>query len=110
MDLQVVAAVNADTGPQKRRRAPLRRRPNKEIRVREYLTEDECWTLIAAAKKRGGRCGLRDALAIRMCWRHGLRISELVRAALGSRRVGDGTAHSASRQGLNRQHASDQRR
>lgn len=78
MDLQVVAAVNADTGPQKRRRAPLRRRPNKEIRVREYLTEDECWTLIAAAKKRGGRCGLRDALAIRMCWRHGLRISELV--------------------------------
>ena len=38
----------------------------------------ECRTLIATAKKRGGRYGLRDALAIRMCWRHGLRVSELV--------------------------------
>jgi integrase len=46
--------------------------------VREYLTEDECRTLIAAARKRDGRYGLRDALAIRMCWRHGLRVSELV--------------------------------
>src|SRR5215469_4495656 len=69
---------NADTGPHTRRHAPPRRRPNKEIRVREYLTEDECRTLIAAARQRGGRYGLRDALAIRMCWRHGLRVSELV--------------------------------
>jgi len=38
----------------------------------------ECRTLIATAKKRGGRYGLRDLLAIRMCWRHGLRVSELV--------------------------------
>ena len=60
-----------------------RRRPNKEVRVREYLTEDECRTLIATAKKRGGRYGLRDALAIRMCWRHGLRVSELVDARAG---------------------------
>jgi integrase len=60
-------------------RQPPRRRPNKEVRVREYLTEDECRTLIATAKKkRGGRYGLRDALAIRMCWRHGFRVSELV--------------------------------
>src|SRR5262249_26523181 len=35
-------------------------------------------TLIATARKRGGRYGLRDAWAIRMCWRHGLRVSELV--------------------------------
>jgi integrase len=60
------------------KRQPPRRRPNKQVRVREYLTEDECRTLISTAKKRGGRYGLRDALAIRMCWRHGLRISELV--------------------------------
>jgi len=80
VDLQMVAgtSVSADTGPQTRRRAPPRRRPNKEIRVREYLTEDECRTLITAARQRGGRYGLRDALAIRMCWRHGLRVSELV--------------------------------
>jgi integrase len=59
------------------RQAPPRRLPNKEVRVREYLTEDECRTLITTARKRGGRYGLRDALAIRMCWRHGLRVSEL---------------------------------
>ena len=59
-------------------RQPPRRRPNKDVRVREYLTEDECRTLIATAKKRGGRYGVRDGLAIRMCWLHGLRVSELV--------------------------------
>jgi type 1 fimbriae regulatory protein FimB/type 1 fimbriae regulatory protein FimE len=55
---------------------PPLRRPNKAVRVREYLTEEECRRLIAAAKKRG-RYGSRDALAILMCWRHGLRVSEL---------------------------------
>jgi len=53
-----------------------RRRPNKEARVREYLTDEEVSRLIAAARKHG-RYGARDALAIRMCWRHGLRVSEL---------------------------------
>jgi type 1 fimbriae regulatory protein FimE len=57
---------------------PPPRRPNKERRVREYLTEEECRRLIETARKRGGRYGLRDALAIRMAWRHGLRVSELV--------------------------------
>ena len=55
---------------------PPRRPANKDRRVREYLTDEECRRLIAAAKKRG-RHGTRDALAIRMCWRHGLRVSEL---------------------------------
>jgi type 1 fimbriae regulatory protein FimE len=55
---------------------PPLRRPNKALRVREYLTEEECRRLIATAKKRG-RYGSRDALAILMCWRHGLRVSEL---------------------------------
>ena len=73
--LQVVGGTAGRPAPE--RQLP-RRRPNKEVRVREYLTEDECRTLIATARRRGGRYGLRDALAIRMCWRHGLRVSELV--------------------------------
>jgi integrase len=55
---------------------PPRRRANKAVRVREYLTDEEVSRLIAAAKKHS-RYGARDALAIRMCWRHGLRVSEL---------------------------------
>ena len=73
--LQIVSGTAAGPAPG---RQPPRRLPQKTVRVREYLTEDECRTLIATAKKRGGRYGLRDALAIRMCWRHGLRVSELV--------------------------------
>ena len=60
------------------KRLPPQRRPNKEVRAREYLTEEECRRLIDTARQRGGRYGLRDGLAIRMCWRHGLRVSELV--------------------------------
>ena len=71
--LKVVAGTQAE-----RRATPPRRRRNNEVRVREYLTEDECRSLISTAKKRAARYGLRDALAIRMCWRHGLRVSELV--------------------------------
>ena len=46
-------------------------------RERKYLTPAEVELLIATAKKRG-RYGQRDALAILMCYRHGLRVSELV--------------------------------
>jgi len=46
-------------------------------RERKYLTPTEVELLIATAKKRG-RYGQRDALAILMCYRHGLRVSELV--------------------------------
>jgi type 1 fimbriae regulatory protein FimB/type 1 fimbriae regulatory protein FimE len=70
--LKVVAGAQPEY-----RATPPRRRPNKEVRVREYLTENECRILITTARKRRGRYGLRDALAIRMCWRHGLRVSEL---------------------------------
>jgi len=72
--LQVVAGTAAQPVSG---RQPPRRRPNKELRVHEYLTSVEVETLITTAQKRGGRYGLRDALAIRMCWRHGLRVSEL---------------------------------
>ena len=46
-------------------------------RMRKYLTPAEVELLIATAKKRR-RYGQRDALAILMCYRHGLRVSELV--------------------------------
>jgi integrase len=55
--------------------APVRR-PNAELRTREYLTEAEVARLIEAAKD--NRYGHRDATMILMAYRHGLRVSELV--------------------------------
>jgi type 1 fimbriae regulatory protein FimB/type 1 fimbriae regulatory protein FimE len=76
-----------------------RRRPNAELRTREYLTEAEVERLINAAK--GNRWGHRDATMILVAFRHGLRASELVdlrwdqvefgRAALHVRRAKQGT-------------------
>ena len=56
------------------RTVPLRR-PNAELRQREYLTEDEVEKIIKAAKR--NRYGQRDATMILTCYRHGLRASEL---------------------------------
>jgi type 1 fimbriae regulatory protein FimB/type 1 fimbriae regulatory protein FimE len=56
------------------RTVPLRR-PNAELRQREYLTEDEVEKIINAAKR--NRYGQRDATMILTCYRHGLRASEL---------------------------------
>src|SRR3954447_4073478 len=53
-----------------------RRRPNAELRSREYLTEAEIEKLCDAAK--GNRYGHRDATMILMGYRHGFRPSELV--------------------------------
>jgi integrase len=53
-----------------------RRRKNKDVRAREYLTPSEVEALAAAAKKRG-RYGYRDAFIIRFAARHGFRITEL---------------------------------
>jgi integrase len=55
--------------------APLRR-PNAELRTREYLTAAEVESLIEAAK--GNRHGHRDATMILLAFRHGLRAAELV--------------------------------
>ena len=52
------------------------RLPNAAYRVREYLTEKEVERLIEAARKRG-RNGQRDAAAILLAYRHGLRAAEL---------------------------------
>jgi type 1 fimbriae regulatory protein FimB/type 1 fimbriae regulatory protein FimE len=64
-----------DTSPTTENRT-LRRLPNSAYRVREYLTEKEVERLIEAARKRG-RNGARDAAAILLAYRHGLRASEL---------------------------------
>ena len=54
----------------------LKRLPNTSYRPREYSTEQEVEKLIEVAKKRG-RNGARDAAAILLAFRHGLRASEL---------------------------------
>jgi len=53
-----------------------RRRPNTELRSREYLTEDEMKKLVKATKD--SRYGHRDATMILVAYHHGLRVSELV--------------------------------
>jgi type 1 fimbriae regulatory protein FimB/type 1 fimbriae regulatory protein FimE len=52
------------------------RRPNRELRSREHLTEAEIEKLLAAT--RGNRYGHRDATMLLVAYRHGLRSSELV--------------------------------
>jgi type 1 fimbriae regulatory protein FimB/type 1 fimbriae regulatory protein FimE len=55
---------------------PPKRRPNNQLRTREYLTEAEVERLIKAAK--GNRHGQRDATMILVAFRHGLRAAEVV--------------------------------
>src|SRR5262245_60688708 len=50
---------------------------NRDRRPREFLTPKEVDRLMATAKKRGKRFGLRDATMILVTYRHGLRVSEL---------------------------------
>jgi type 1 fimbriae regulatory protein FimB/type 1 fimbriae regulatory protein FimE len=68
----------ADAGPTiVKPTARVRGRPkNADVRSREYLTAAEVDKLVAAASKFGRHCE-RDALLIGMCFRHGLRVSEL---------------------------------
>jgi len=66
--------------PYKRTEKPRvtpKRLKNSDVRPREYLTEDEVEKLIVAAGKHE-KNGLRDALMIRMAFRHGLRAGEVV--------------------------------
>jgi integrase len=53
-----------------------RRRPNGDIRTREYLTVAEVERLMSATK--GNRWGQRDATMVLVAYRHGLRAAELV--------------------------------
>jgi site-specific recombinase XerD len=56
----------------------LRKPKNSECREREHLTEHEIDKLMRAAKNIG-RHGHRDSTMILIAYRHGLRITELVR-------------------------------
>lgn len=56
---------------------PPARKTNAEARTREYLTIAEVEDMIDAAKE-VGRHGFRDAILILICYRHALRVSELV--------------------------------
>lgn len=51
------------------------RKPNRDLRTREYLTPGEVRKLIAAARK--NRYGHRDATMILVTYRHGLRATEV---------------------------------
>jgi type 1 fimbriae regulatory protein FimE len=63
---------NAENG-----KVPPRRRKNKDVRSREYLTDKEVTVLMEAARKTG-RHGHRDATLILIAYRHALRVSELI--------------------------------
>jgi integrase len=65
-----------DTSPTPVDRTPPKRLANSAYRVREYLTEKVVERLIEASKRRG-RNGARDAAAILLAYRHGIRASEL---------------------------------
>jgi type 1 fimbriae regulatory protein FimB/type 1 fimbriae regulatory protein FimE len=65
-----------DATPTAANRTLPRRRANADYRPREYLTEEEIERLIDAARRRG-RNGARDAAAILIAYRHGLRAAEL---------------------------------
>ena len=58
-------------------RVPPRKPKNEDRRPREHLTEVEVEALAKAADKRG-RYGHRDRTMIMVCFRHGLRVGELV--------------------------------
>jgi len=58
-------------------KVPPLRRPNKDLRSREYLTADEIDQLMTSARH-AGRHGHRDSTMILVAFRHGLRVSELV--------------------------------
>ncbi|MGA6939305.1 MAG: tyrosine-type recombinase/integrase [Pseudolabrys sp.] len=75
----------------KRTVAPPRRRPNAELRPREHLTEREVKKLIEAAK--GNRQGGRDSAMILICFRHGLRASEVCELQWSDVEFETGTLH-----------------
>jgi integrase len=75
--LQTVPQVPAACDAAVEHRPPGRRSNAASGREREYLTPGEVERLIKSARSRG-RHGSRDALMIRMAYRHGLRVSELV--------------------------------
>jgi integrase len=95
---QLLAGVVSPATENRTVATPLRR-PNAELRTREYLTDAEVAKLTEAAKD--NRYGHRDATMILLAYRHGFRAIELVdlrwdqidfdRATLAVRRVKKGS-------------------
>lgn len=56
---------------------PRRIKTNKQLRDREYLTEQEIELLIKALRKHS-RNSLRDETIVTMMFRHGLRVTEVI--------------------------------
>ena len=56
---------------------PRRTKTNKQLRDREYLTEQEIDSLIKAIRKQS-RNALRDEIIVTMMFRHGLRVTEVI--------------------------------
>jgi site-specific recombinase XerD len=77
------------------RTVPLRR-PNAELRTREYLTDAEVARLMKAAS--ANRWGHRDATMILTAYRHGFRAAELVDLRWDTNRLRYGNAGSAQGQ------------
>ena len=82
----------ADAAPTTTNRTLPRRQPNTAYRQRKYLTEAEVERLIEAARKRG-RNGPRDAAAILLAYRHGLRAQELCQLRWSQVDLRDGRLH-----------------
>ena len=72
------------------RTVPIRK-PNSELRSREYLTVKEVERLMEAARK--NRRGHRDATMILLAFRHGLRPSEVCALKWEQFDLGQGTVH-----------------
>jgi type 1 fimbriae regulatory protein FimB/type 1 fimbriae regulatory protein FimE len=73
-----VVQDNANSSnPFKSRTLPPKRKKNIELRSREYLTPDEVTRIITAAGS-VGKFTHRDRILILICYRHALRVSELV--------------------------------
>jgi len=68
-----------------------KRKPNREVRSREYLTSKEIDALMSAARK--GCNGHRDATLILIGWRHALRPGELVNVRWDQFDLDQGTFH-----------------
>lgn len=83
LKLVTPAIVNRTVNGHSAVATPLRR-PNADLRTREYLTAGEVERLIAAAK--ANRWGHRDATMILVAFRHGLRASEACDLRWGSGR------------------------
>jgi integrase len=75
MSAQVLAIPTRRTAVAVNGPVPPPRRPNTALRKREHLTEAEIDRLLKAAGE--SFYGHRDRTAILICFRHGLRVSEL---------------------------------